>query len=115
MRNGAANTSNTDCSMTCSGNSSERCGAGNRMSAYSQGNLTVYQPPKEEIINLPGNWTYVGCVTDSAQARTFPYGILNMINNNTATNCLSLCYEYGYPAGGMEFGSQCCKFVISNN
>jgi len=104
IRYAAANASESACDMLCGGSegSEEKCGAGDIMSVYSMGNLTVYQPPTVQITDLPGNWTYMGCLTDNAIARTFPYRIVNMINNNTATNCLSLCSEFGYPAGGME-------------
>src|SRR6266516_1182264 len=43
----------TDCNMPCSGNSNEMCGAGNRMSIYSYGNLTVYQSPTAQKSGLP--------------------------------------------------------------
>jgi hypothetical protein len=106
IRNGATLAANTDCSMTCSGNSSEFCGAGNRLSIYSNATLQVYQPPTVQTTGLPGNWTYQGCLYDDAVARTFPYQI-EFQDNNTATNCLSLCAQYGYGAGGMEYGEQC--------
>lgn len=50
------------------------------------------------------------CYRDDADARTFPYRITNMVNNNTANNCLGLCSQFGYGAGGMEFSSECCMF-----
>jgi WSC domain len=106
IRNGANLTADTDCSMTCSGNSSEFCGAGNRLSIYSNATLQVYQPPAVQQTGLPGNWTYQGCLYDDAVTRTFPYQI-EFLDNNTATNCLSLCAQYGYGAGGMEYGQQC--------
>jgi hypothetical protein len=106
IRNGASLTSNSDCSMTCGGNSSEYCGAGNRLSIYSNATLQVYQPPAVQTTGLPGNWTYQGCLTDDNDNRTFPYQI-EFPDNNTATNCLRLCAEFGYGAGGMEYGQQC--------
>ncbi|KAH6706246.1 WSC domain-containing protein [Leptodontidium sp. MPI-SDFR-AT-0119] len=110
IRSGAAlAASGSQCGMSCPGNTTEYCGAGGRVSVYNKGNLTVYQPPKPQNSSLPGNWTLKGCLTDNADKRTFPYRITNMVNNNTATNCLSLCSQFGYPAGGMEFGSECCN------
>jgi hypothetical protein len=106
IRNGANLTADTDCSMTCSGNSSEFCGAGNRLSVYSNATLQVYRPPTVQQTGLPGNWTYQGCLYDDAVTRTFPYQI-EFQDNNTATNCLNLCAQYGYGAGGMEYGEQC--------
>ncbi|PVH72774.1 copper radical oxidase [Cadophora sp. DSE1049] len=108
IRNGAAlAASDTQCGMYCPGKTSENCGAGDRVSTYNKGNLTVYQPPKPQNSSLPGNWTLQGCLTDDADKRTFPYRITNMLENNTATNCLSLCSQFGYPAGGMEYATEC--------
>ncbi|KAK6600464.1 WSC domain-containing protein [Botrytis cinerea] len=64
------------------------------------------------IINL-GAWhpqilsaTLRAAEIDDAVNRVFPYQI-ELANNNTATNCLSLCSQYGYGAGGMEYSNQC--------
>ena len=35
--------------------------------------------------------------------------------NNSATACLSLCSQYGYPVGGMEYGDECCMFLFEPN
>ncbi|KAL2065736.1 hypothetical protein VTL71DRAFT_3406 [Oculimacula yallundae] len=108
IRNGAAlAASDKQCGMSCPGDTTTYCGAGDRVSIYNKGNLTVFQPPKSQNTSLPGNWTLKGCLTDDADKRTFPYRITNMMDNNTATACLSLCSRFGYPAGGMEFGSEC--------
>ena len=40
--------------------------------------------------------------------RIFPNQIINT-NNNTVEACLNQCAAFGYPAGGMEFGDECCK------
>ena len=40
--------------------------------------------------------------------RIFPYQIINT-NNNAVEACLNQCAAFGYPAGGMEFGDECCK------
>lgn len=62
LRNGGVNTSEPDCSMACGGNSAEKCGAGNRMSIYSTGNLEIYKPPAAQNTSLPGSWQYKGCI-----------------------------------------------------
>ena len=41
-------------------------------------------------------------------ARVFPNEIINT-DNNTVEGCLNQCAKFGYPAGGMEFGDECCK------
>ncbi|KAF2815199.1 copper radical oxidase [Mytilinidion resinicola] len=106
VRNGGALTSDSDCSMNCAGNANEKCGAGNRMSVYSDGPLQVYQPPATQTQNLNGSWEYQYCLYDDAEARTFPYQLI-LSENNTANNCLASCQKFGYEAGGMEFGDEC--------
>jgi Glyoxal oxidase N-terminus/WSC domain len=106
LYNGAALTADTDCNMPCSGKASQMCGAGGRMSIYSNATLTVYQPPSVQKTNLPGNWQYQGCLNDLANPRSLKY-LLDLPTNNTAGNCLSQCSKFGYGAGGMEYGREC--------
>ncbi|KAF2433685.1 galactose oxidase [Tothia fuscella] len=100
----------SECNMKCSGAAGEQelCGAGNRISVYSNSTLGAYQPPSPQVDGLPGKWNYVGCLSDAAGApvRTFPYQVI-LKTNNTATNCLSLCSQYRYNAAGMEYGEEC--------
>ena len=58
---GALASSDTDCNMPCGGNAKETCGAGNRLSVYSNGTITTYQPAVPQTSDLPGSWTYDGC------------------------------------------------------
>lgn len=62
LRNGAALVADTDCNMVCSGNAAEDCGAGNRLSVYSNDTLVIFQPPTPQTTGLPGSWEYVGCI-----------------------------------------------------
>ena len=106
----------------------EACGGPNLLSIYSStANVTELPVPVPQNTSLPGNWKYVGCLAyvglafvlnclcsycissfrEPGANRTFPYQII-LETNNSATNCLSLCSTYGYPAGGMEFADECC-------
>jgi hypothetical protein len=49
----------TDCGINCGG-SGEKCGAGDRLSVYSNSTIQVYQPPSAQVKGLPGKWNYVG-------------------------------------------------------
>lgn len=53
----------TDCSTACAGNNKEQCGGPNRQSIYARGDLDVRQPAGAQKANLPGSWTYKGCIT----------------------------------------------------
>ena len=97
------------CNMNCAGNNQEICGGPSRMSIWSNytGTVPVLAPPVQQTTGLPGNWQYVGCLTDNAgDTRTFPWQII-LPQNNSAQTCLSLCSAYGYGRGGMEYGDEC--------
>jgi hypothetical protein len=92
--------------MACAGNSSELCGAGDRLTVWSKGNLTVVPVPVIPKTNLPQNWTYVGCLFDNVTGnRTLPYKLTD--TNNTVANCIAQCQKYGFPAAGVEYGDEC--------
>ena len=93
--------------MTCAGNPSEFCGAGDILSIYNTGNLTVYGPPASQTTGLPGSWVYQGCYTDANNGNRALFWQSILRTNNTATSCLGLCQEYGYMAAGMEYGDEC--------
>lgn len=50
--------------------------------------------------------------SEGLNARTFKYQITNT-NNNTATACLNQCAAFGYGAGGLEYGDECCEYAES--
>lgn len=109
IRNGGqlAN-SDSECNAACAGDNTQTCGGGNRLSIYSnQTNVTVYPVPTVQTTNLPGSWKYVGCLRDDADnVRALPYQII-LETNNSASNCISQCSNFGYNAGGMEYGNEC--------
>ncbi|KAK2740537.1 hypothetical protein FQN57_006040 [Myotisia sp. PD_48] len=106
VRNESPLTSDSECSMQCSGDATQDCGGPNRMSVYSKGDLVVLPNPVPQTGGLPGSWKYQGCLQDNVnQKRVFPYQIVS--RNNTATNCLSRCSMFGFGAGGMQYGEEC--------
>lgn len=56
--NGGAETTASDCSFPCTGNSTQVCGAGNRLSMYYSGRPP---PPAPEIVPSVGLWQSLGC------------------------------------------------------
>jgi hypothetical protein len=85
------------------------CGEPNRLSLYSKLNGTVPVLPKPEIqrSGLPGNYSFVGYLTDVNETRrTFPWQIM-LEAENSVEKCLSQCAKFGYPAGGLEYGNEC--------
>ena len=58
--NGGAETTSSDCSFPCTGDATEVCGAGNRLSMYYSGGTP---PPAPEIVPSVGLWESLGCYT----------------------------------------------------
>ncbi|KKA29461.1 hypothetical protein TD95_003109 [Thielaviopsis punctulata] len=92
------NASLTDCSMTCSGDGTQYCGAGNR--------LTVYKSPVSAPV-MPskiGNFTLVGCQTEANGTRALS---AKATSGSSMTN--ELCAEFcsGYSMFGTEYGAEC--------
>ncbi|KAJ2980318.1 hypothetical protein NUW58_g6975 [Xylaria curta] len=106
LRNGANLTDAADCSMSCTGDASQKCGAGNRLSVFSNDTLVVYQPPTALTDNLPGSWEYYGCVIDTLNPRLLPWMSIDL-QNTTIEACIAGCSRFGYSAGGVEYGYQC--------
>jgi hypothetical protein len=59
------NASLSDCNMPCKGNSSETCGAGNRLNVFWSG---AAPPPSPVTLASTGNWTSMGCYKYEARA-----------------------------------------------
>lgn len=102
----------SQCNMACSGNSYEKCGAGGRLSIYSNATLTNYTAPTAQKTGLPSGWNYGGCLSDPQGGRALPY--LSEYQNNTNTQCISLCQKYGYNAAGTQYGIQCFCGDVQN-
>ncbi|KAF9696805.1 hypothetical protein EKO04_005426 [Ascochyta lentis] len=93
----------SECSFPCPGSSTEPCGAGNRMSIFTNGKGMSAGP----VVN-PGfdNWKSLGCYTDSIAERTLQYGV-NVDGINTAGRCASACQQAGFTYAGMEYSAEC--------
>ncbi|KAI0086860.1 copper radical oxidase [Irpex rosettiformis] len=105
--NGAVAATDGGCDMSCGGNATEACGGPNRLSVYSStGTVTSLPVPTVKNTSLPGQWTYQGCLQEPGPDRVFPYQIINS-TSMTVESCLAQCSDFGYPAGGLEFGDEC--------
>ena len=63
----------TDCSISCAGDSKEKCGGANRMSLYARGTLIEQRAPGPQTSGLPGSWTYKGCITYAVLSSLHPH------------------------------------------
>ncbi|KAF2205966.1 copper radical oxidase [Delitschia confertaspora ATCC 74209] len=106
LHNAAALAPESDCFMHCAGNFAEKCGAGNRLSVYSNDTLQILPVPSIQKTNLPADWKYSGCLNDDFPDHVLFYQSI-LKHNNTANNCISQCSKFGYNAGGLEYGEEC--------
>ncbi|KAF8151649.1 hypothetical protein B0H34DRAFT_801346 [Crassisporium funariophilum] len=111
---GAVPAVESTCNMGCAGNSTQACGGPNRVSVYSStGNVTALPVPVTQTTNLPGKFTYAGCLREPQGSKMFPNQII-WIGNNSATACMTQCAAFGYSAAGVEFGQECYCGDISD-
>ncbi|RDA93476.1 hypothetical protein CP533_2647 [Ophiocordyceps camponoti-saundersi (nom. inval.)] len=97
----------SDCSMPCGGNSSEYCGAGDRLELYSTTSAPATPTPTATLIHKPtvSPYTLVGCYAEAPSARALPQK--TTIDSKTTTNdaCAKACAGSRY--FGTEYGSEC--------
>ncbi|TVY28312.1 WSC domain-containing protein [Lachnellula hyalina] len=111
---GALAANQGDCNTQCPGATSENCGAGSRMTIYSNSTPQVFQAPGPQQAGLPTGWAYAGCLQDNIPAAenaqisisVFPYKLWDSATN-TPEACIKQCQEFGFNAAGLEYGSQC--------
>jgi hypothetical protein len=106
LHGGATRIDDSKCNMPCAGNANEMCGSQNILSIYNTGELTNVEQITSQTTDLPGNWEYQGCYTDSIGKHGLIWQSI-LPTNNSATTCLNLCAEYGYSAAGMEYSTEC--------
>ena len=100
----------TDCNMACSGNKTESCGGGNRLSVFSAGNIPTTNPG-------PGGWASLGCYADSTSARILRYteAVPAGASGMTVAQCTAICQQYGFQYAGVEYAQECyCDNAIEN-
>ena len=89
--------------MNCPGNAGEKCGAGNRLSIYSNGTMVPYIAPSFQTTGLTPGWSFQGCLSDSTSKHSLPWQ-LNFPTNNSNTQCVAQCAKFGFNAAGTEYG-----------
>ncbi|KAF8269902.1 WSC domain-containing protein [Lactarius quietus] len=111
---GATNTSSSLCDVPCGGNSNETCGGCDSLQLYWSGAIP---PPQPTFVQNVNSWYYVGCFSDSNDARTLsdPTTVVGGQYNNSVENCINACQYTGYSFAGLEFALQCrCGDAIGN-
>ncbi|KAK8167604.1 WSC domain-containing protein [Phyllosticta citribraziliensis] len=100
----ATNTSLSDCSMTCSGDSSQKCGAGYRISVTKD---TTWTPSFFARASY-GTWSLAACYVDGVNgARTLPSQMGVDVASATVAKCLDACAAAGFAVCGAEYYHEC--------
>ncbi|KAA8569468.1 hypothetical protein EYC84_001099 [Monilinia fructicola] len=101
----------SDCSMKCSGNSSEWCGGPNRLNLYWNGKIPPQTNPGA------GLWNFLGCYTEGQGGRILIYQIVSTGGDSgmTVDVCTAACQSGGYSLAGVEYADECwCGNQLSN-
>jgi hypothetical protein len=96
----SAKTSEANCQLKCSGDSSLVCGGTNRLIVYKKADLPA-APSNPATV---GAFSYQSCWTDSVGARSLT-GTNEMQAGMTVEMCATFCDGYEY--FGVEYGSEC--------
>ncbi|KAJ7126404.1 WSC domain-containing protein [Mycena crocata] len=102
LQDSATPASQGNCSMPCSGNSTELCGAANLIDVYWNGT------PFPIVPQTVGSWQYKGCFSDNLTSRALP-DFETISGGVTIKNCTSACKANGFGVAGLEFGIECCN------
>ncbi|KAF3044856.1 hypothetical protein E8E11_005397 [Didymella keratinophila] len=94
----SGSTSASDCNMPCKGDSTQACGAGQRLSLYK---TVGWSPPVNEAIN---GYDYFGCYSELDSARTLSDSATSS-GGMTAQQCSAFCK--GSAFFGLENGNEC--------
>ncbi|KAF8862211.1 glyoxal oxidase-like protein [Acephala macrosclerotiorum] len=104
----------SDCSMTCTGNSTEICGGPSRLSVFWNGK----NPPPGPSTD-PGTLGYgfFGCYTEGTNGRALTQftAVTGGQSAMTVALCISACKTAGYTYAGIEYADECyCDNSIQN-
>ncbi|VBB71455.1 Putative protein of unknown function [Podospora comata] len=105
----------SDCSMPCSGDDNELCGAGMRLNVYSFDKETTTTSSSEPTslptseptpVAIIDGFEYLGCYNDNIPQRVLG-GKVVVDTAMTLERCASECKDGGYALFGVQYSSEC--------
>ncbi|XP_054261821.1 uncharacterized protein LOC128985882 [Macrosteles quadrilineatus] len=86
----------TECSSTCTGDSTKKCGGTGKLSIYSTG-----------ITDVPSMGKLLGCYKDEYRPRTLDLHKTDLEKTNSPRRCLNYCLALGFMFAGVEYQKEC--------
>jgi hypothetical protein len=99
----AAQVADSVCNMPCSGDATQPCGAGSRLTLFHTTAITGPQPN-------PGvnDYQYLGCYAEGTTGRALTHGAGIPGADLTVAKCTAACRAANYILAGVEYGGECC-------
>ncbi|KAH8201579.1 hypothetical protein TruAng_004271 [Truncatella angustata] len=111
LTDGAAKVAESDCNTACSGDNTQPCGAGNRLTLFN--NPSIKGPQANTGIQ---DWPFIGCYTEGVTGRALEIAANISDDQVNGANCTAACEKAGYVLAGTEYSGECyCGNQISNN
>ncbi|KAJ0379732.1 hypothetical protein COL26b_001882 [Colletotrichum chrysophilum] len=96
----------SDCNFACTGDSTEPCGAGDRLSVFTTTAAAVAGP---DVNPGPAGWASLGCYNDNIPGRILAYrtGVAAGDSLMSVLQCTTACKAAGFSYAGVEYSSEC--------
>ncbi|KAI8316250.1 hypothetical protein K4K61_008784 [Colletotrichum sp. SAR11_59] len=96
----------SDCNFACTGDSTEPCGAGDRLSVFTTTAAAVAGPG---VNPGPAGWASLGCYNDNIPGRILAYrtGVAAGDSLMSVLQCTTACKAAGFSYAGVEYSSEC--------
>ncbi|KAF4819422.1 WSC domain-containing protein [Colletotrichum tropicale] len=96
----------SDCNFACTGDSTEPCGAGDRLSVFT---TTVAAAAGPGVNPGSAGWASLGCYKDNIPGRILAYrtGVAADDSLMSVLQCTTACKAAGFSCAGVEYSSEC--------
>ncbi|KAK9789619.1 hypothetical protein SCARD494_08890 [Seiridium cardinale] len=110
LADGATKVTESDCNTACSGDSTQPCGGGNRLTLFN--NPNIKGPQANSGIQ---DWPHIGCYTEGTTGRALEYAANLASDQVNGANCTAACKAAGFILAGTEYSGECyCGKTIAN-
>lgn len=96
-----------ECKMKCAGNATQKCGAGSRLSVWTNELYTPTRNPSTVKSDSGQSYQYVGCYTEGSGGRALSAASTADGSKMTVEFCATFCSGKGYAFFGVEYGQEC--------